>query len=335
MFKAIKRKPITISEKQLVKTKFLNPEQQLPLVFKPTINDLNLIAWAANNRSWINEQLLKSGGLLFRDFEINKNFNLELFIQSISSKLIEYSYGSTPRTLVTGKIYTSTEYPAEKSIRLHNEMAYSLSWPMKICFFCTKVAEQGGETPIADSRQILQRLDSQIKEKFIDKKVMYIRNYLTGIDLAWQDVFQTTSKSEVESYCRQAKIEFEWKNEDHLKTTQVCQAVAVHPQTKEQVWFNQAHLFHFSSLPLEVRESMLNAIVQEDLPRNVFYGDGSPIEASIIEEINEIYQQSAITFSWQEGDILMLDNMLVAHGRNPFVGNRKVLVGMAEPFSQE
>ena len=74
---------------------------------------------------------------------------------------------------------------------------------------------------------------------------------------------------------------------------------------------------------------------EEDLPRNAFYGDGSKIEASVLEEINEIYQQETVTFPWQEGDILMLDNMLVAHGRKPFIGPRKVLVGMAEPFSNK
>jgi alpha-ketoglutarate-dependent taurine dioxygenase len=332
-FKSIKRKSIIVSEKQLVKTVFLNSEQQQPLVIEPIVDGISLTVWAINNRSWIEEQLLKYGGIIFRDFDVNKSFDFENFIQSISSKLLDYTYGSTPRTLVTGKVYTSTEYPAEQSITLHNEMSYALSWPLKIWFFSVKVAEKGGETPIADSRKIFQRLDSKIKEKFIDKKVMYVRNYLTGIDLAWQDVFQTNNKAEVENFCRQVGIEFEWKSEDHLRTTQVCQAVAIHPETRETVWFNQAHLFHVSSLQLQVRQSLLNVISEEDLPRNAFYGDGSPIESSVIEEINHIYQQEAIIFPWKEGDILMLDNMLTAHGRKPFSGTRKVLVGMADSYS--
>jgi alpha-ketoglutarate-dependent taurine dioxygenase len=331
--KSIKRKLITFSESQLIKTEVLCQKQQFSLVIKPAVEGVNLTDWAVNNRHWIEEKLLKYSALLFRDFDLTRNFVFEHFIQSISSELIEYSYGSTPRTLVTGKIYTSTEYPAEQFIPLHNEMAYSLNWPMKIWFFCVKVAAQGGETPIADSRKIFQRIDTKIKERFIDKKVMYVRNYLKGIDLDWRDVFQTTNKVEVESYCRKAGIEFEWKSEDHLRTTQVCQAVAIHPQTGDRVWFNQAHLFHVSSLQTEVRESLLSAIAEENLPRNAFYGDGSPIESSVIEEINKIYQQEAITFPWKEGDILMLDNMLVAHGRKPFVGTRKVLVGMADAFS--
>jgi hypothetical protein len=49
--------------------------------------------------------------------------------------------------------------------------------------------------------------------------------------------------------------------------------------------------------------------------------------------VREAYRQETVTFPWQEGDILMLDNMLVAHGRSPFVGSRKIAVGMSETYS--
>ena len=246
-----------------------------------------------------------------------------------------YTYRSTPRSHVSGHIYTSTEYPADQSIPLHNEMAYSRRWPMKIWFFCTKSAEQGGETPIADSRVVFNRINLKIRERFQRKKVMYVRTYGHGLDLPWQNVFQTESKSKVEDYCRSVGIEVEWKEDNCLKTRHVCQAVAVHPKTGEMVWFNQAHLFHVSSLKPEIRESLLSMFNEENLPRNVYYADGSPIEASALDEIREIYQQEAVIFPWRQGDILMLDNMLTAHGRAPFAGPRRIVVGMAEPFSSQ
>jgi alpha-ketoglutarate-dependent taurine dioxygenase len=327
--KNIKRKPLDFATEHLIKTEFIQQNNQLLLVIKPTSSELDSISWAANNCSWIENELLKHGCLLFRNFQLTNQPNFEKFIQAIAGELIDYSYRSTPRTLVNGKIYTSTEYPAEQFIPLHNEMSYARNWAMKIWFFCVQSAEKGGETPIADSRRVFSKISPQIRERFIDKKIMYVRNYGRGLDLDWQNVFQTNNKSAVESYCRQAGIKFEWIAENHLKTSQVCQAVATHPTTKEIVWFNQAHLFHVSSLPLKIRESLLSMMPEKDLPRNAFYGDGTPIEDSIIEEINDIYRQEAITFSWQAGDILMLDNMLFAHGRNPFTGSRKVLVGMA------
>ena len=328
--KNIKRKSINFAPENLIETKFIKQNNQLILVIKPTISELNLINWVANNRSWIQNELLKYGCLLFRYFQLDYQTKFEQFIQAISGELADYSYRSTPRTLVNGKIYTSTEYPAEQFIPLHNEMSYARNWVMKIWFYCVQPAEKGGETPIADSRRVFNKICPQIKARFMDKKVMYVRNYGRGLDLDWQNVFQTNNKSAVESYCRQAEIEFEWISENHLRTRQVCQAVATHPTTKEIVWFNQSHLFHVSSLPFKIRESLLSMMSEQDLPRNAFYGDGTPIEDSVIEEINDIYRQETITFPWQAGDILMLDNMLFAHGRNPFVGSRKVLVGMAE-----
>lgn len=331
-FRTVRRKTLSISSAELVKLELMRPEQPLPLVIKPAVEDINLLTWTANNRELIETKLLKHGGILFRDFKVTQIAEFEQFIKTVSGALLEYSYRSTPRTQVSGRVYTSTEYPAEQFIPLHNEMAYSLSWPMKIFFFCVEVADIGGETPIADSRKIFQRLESRVKDQFIQKKIKYVRNYGEGLDLHWENVFQTSDRSDVEHYCHSAGIEFEWTNEGNLRTSQVCQAIATHPTTDEKVWFNQAHLFHISALKAEVRESLLSVFKESDLPRNALYGDGSTIESSMLDEIRQIYQQEAVTFPWQEGDILMLDNMLAAHGRLPYSGSRKVVVGMADPF---
>ncbi|NER81770.1 MAG: TauD/TfdA family dioxygenase [Leptolyngbya sp. SIO1D8] len=332
-FKGISRKTVNISQAGLIKTELIQPSQRLPLIIKPAVDDISLISWTANNQTFIETMLLQHGGILFRGFKLQLASEFEVLIRALSGKLTEYSYRSTPRSQVSGNIYTSTEYPADQSIPLHNEMAYASSWPMKIWFFCLEAAQQGGETPIADSQKVFQRINPAIKERFLHKKIMYVRNYGEGLDLHWETVFQTNEKSEVENYCRQAGIEFEWKNSDHLRTRQVCQAVATHPKTGETVWFNQAHLFHVSSLEAEVSDFLLSVLKESDLPRNAYYGDGSNIEDSVLDEIREIYRQEAIMFPWQKGDILLLDNMLAAHGRMPFSGARKVVVGMAEPYS--
>jgi hypothetical protein len=163
---------------------------------------------------------------------------------------------------------------------------------------------------------------------------MYVRNYIEGLDVSWQTFFRTTDKSVVEDSCRKSAIDFEW-NDSGLKTRQICSAVVKHPQTNEMVFFNQLQLHHVSCLQPAVRESLLSIVKEEDLPRNVYYGDGSRIEDSVIQEIRELYQQVAVNFPWQRGDILMLNNMLTAHGRNPFVGPRKILVAMGDMISKD
>ena len=331
----IRRKEIRLSQEVLVKADCLSADCCLPLVVQPAIEGLELIGWAKSNRDFIETKLRNHGAILFRNFNVKTISEFEQFIIAVSGELLAYSYRSTPRSQVSGKIYTSTEYPAYQSIPLHNEMSYSRDWPLKIWFFSIKRAEQGGETPIADSRRVFARIDPKIRERFIQKNVMYVRNYRKELDLSWQNVFQTTSRAEVEEYCRKVGIEFEWMNGDRLRTRQLCQAVAAHPKTGEMVWFNQAHLFHISSLNSEIRDTLISDFSEEDLPRNTYYGDGSAIENSVLDEIREVYQQEAVSFPWQEGDVLMLDNMLTAHGREPYVGSRTVVVGMAEPFSNK
>jgi len=213
------------------------------------------------------------------------------------------------------------------TIPLHNEMSYTREWPGMLGFFCVEPAPEGGETPIADSRRVFNSIAPAIRENFISKGVMYVRNYGEALDLSWQNVFQTNDRAEVEAYCRKADIQFEWKNKDILRTSQVCQAVANHPQTGEPVWFNQAHLFHVSSLESHVRDSLLS-LADGEPPRNAYYGDGTPIEESVLEQIREIYTKEAVAFGWQKHDILLLDNMLAAHGRRPYRGARKIVVGM-------
>ncbi|MCI0663751.1 MAG: TauD/TfdA family dioxygenase [Acidobacteria bacterium] len=307
----------------------------LPLVIQPAVEGVNLAIWSSNNRALIEAELLKYGGILFRNFKLKSVEDFERVIKAISGELMEYTYRSTPRHTVSGRIYTSTEYSADETIPLHNENAYTTSWPMKIWFYCDYPAQQGGETPIADSRNVFQRIDPQVRERFERKRVMYVRNYGDGLDLPWQTVFQTENKAIVEEYCRLIGIQFEWKNGDQLRTKQVCQAVATHPGTGEPVWFNQAHLFHPSSLGPEVRQYLLSIFGEEDLPRNAYYGDGSPIEDAVLAEIREAFKRETVIFPWENGDILMLDNMLVAHGRRSYSGPRRILAGMSEPHAEK
>ena len=232
---------------------------------------------------------------------------------------------------VQRQVYTSTEYPPHQHIPLHNEQAYTREWPMKIWFYCGQAPEEGGYTPIADSREVYRRIPACIREHFNRKQVMYMRNYGNGLDVPWQKVFNTEDPAVVEAFCRTNGILYEWKADGELRTRQVAQAIAVHPLTGETVWFNQAHLFHVSNLEPAVREDLLAVVAEEDLPRNACYGDGSPIESDLLDEIRDVYRSVAVQFSWQEGDVMMLDNMLAAHGRTPFKGRRQILVAMAEP----
>jgi amino acid adenylation domain-containing protein len=327
----LKPKSVKLSDKTIVRE---SRELTLPIVFQPEYEGVDLVGWAAQNRELIDARLREHGALLFRGFNTRSLDSFEQFTTTIASSLMSYGERSSPRHALSGHIYTSTDHPADQHILLHNEQSYTLNWPMKIWFFCVRPAQQGGRTPIADSRAIYRRLPAVVVEKFADKQVLYVRNYGDGLGLSWPEAFQTDDKLVVEEHCRRDAIEFEWKDGNRLRTRQVRPAVREHPRTGETVWFNHAVFFNVHSLEKSARESLRASVDDWDLPFNTFYGDGSPIEPAVVEQIYEAYRQEQVAFDWQLGDILMLDNMLCAHGREPFVPPREIAVAMAEPYSQ-
>lgn len=327
-----KRKAIGGAQESLVKTRLLQPEQQLPLVVEPAVDGVNLSTWATNNQAWVESQLAKHGGILFRNFDVPTSDAFEQFIATISGDPLEYKERSSPRSQVSGNIYTSTDYPADQPIFLHNENSYSHTWPLKIFFYCATEPETGGETPLADVRKVLQHLSSATRARFEEKGVMYVRNLNDEVGLSWSTVFQTEDKAEVEAYCQKAGYDFTWRENNGLQTRRTARAIINHVKSDEPLWFNHATFFHVSTLEPATRDALLALYAEADLPNNTYYGDGSSIEPEILEELRSAYHQETIAFPWQKGDLLMLDNMLVAHGRRPFTGPRKILTGMAQPF---
>lgn len=324
-------KIINSTSETVVKMSFLDPNRQLPLVIEPAVEGGDLHSWAADNLEFIELQILQYGGLLFRNFKVNGSSDLETLIRILSGEPLEYRERSSPRSTIANKIYTSTEYPANQAIAMHCENSYQESWAGRIFFHCVTPAHTGGETPIADTRKVLKQIKPELCQRFIEKKVMYVRNFYDFLELPWQTVFQTTDKAVVEAYCQENKIAVEWREDGNLRTRVIREPVLKHPQTDEPVWFNHVMFFHISTLEPEVREGLSVLFHTDELPANSFYGDGTAIEDSVVNELRQCYEQEMVLVSWQKGDVLMLDNMLVAHGRRPYLGTRQILVGMSQP----
>jgi len=311
-------------------SKYASPEKLAAITYPMALDGMKLTAWVAEHRAQLMSRIETDGVVLLRGMAVISSGQFATIAATLfSDGLLSYTNRSTPRTELKGSVYTSTEYPKEESIPLHNENAYSHEWPMKIGFMCLVASEQGGATPVADSRRVYDRIPASIREKFERKGVRYVRHY-SSVGLPWHETFQTDSREEVNAYCERHGIACEWIGDDLLRTEQTCPATAVHPFTGAKVWFNQAHLFHVSSHTDDNREALLQTFGEERLPRHAYYGDGEAIEEDVLDAIRAIYAEEKIAFQWKNGDLMLLDNMLYSHGRDPYDGARKVLVAMAE-----
>lgn len=320
-------KSIKVESLELVGTK--------PLILSVDTGKMDTITWCKENKNDIEGIIQNNGAVLIRGLNRlnNKQFG-EALKTIFADELINYNYRSTPRTELEEHVYTATEYHSDQVIAQHNENSYSNQWAMRLGFLCKLPSETGGETPIADSRIIYQKIPKEIRDEFEAKKIMYVRNY-SDLDLPWSEVFQTENRVTVDKYCRRNNISFEWLEGNALRTKQTTNASQVHPATFEKVWFNQAHLFHVSNLDEELRKCLLDILPPDELPRNTYFGDGSEIDTEFLNIIRSIYEAEKVTFDWQRDDLLLLDNMLYTHGREKFSGSREVLVGMAKPCKLE
>lgn len=316
----------------LVRVQPLFEKAGIPVLVEPLLPGLQLHLWAAENRQALEELLSEHGALLFRGFRVQGTEEFGEFVSAASEGgRLAYIDRSTPRVDKADRIYTATTYPREHVINMHNEGTYWRRWPRKLFFYCKWPAAAGGQTPIADVSAVLGSISPPIREEFDRRQVMYVRNYNSGLGLRWQEVFQTDCRQSVEEYCRENDIEFEWRPDDRLRTRQVRPAVRVNPGTGNRVWFNHAAFFNVEALESDVRKVLLRSLEVDDLPYNTYFGDGGPIEPGTVREILDVYKHHKVVFDWKQDDVLLLDNMQVAHGREAYSGEREVLVAMTEP----
>lgn len=315
-------------------TSFIN-SRQLPLVVEPSDakhSSLDtLVSLAANCREFFQNKILENGALLFRGFAVGAADEFARFARSFSGEeLLDYAGGVSPRIELGGGVYTSTEYPSRFMLALHNEMSYAEKYPSRVYFCCQIAPETGGETPLADSRAILKKINKETVRQFKKRKIRYDRNLSgdAGSGFAWQDAFETADKRAVEILCRKSGVRFKWKTDGGLRLTQIRPATLLHPQTGEEVWFNQADGFHPSAIDTETYASLTSVMNEEDFRLNSYFGDGAPLDAAMLAHVRETIKNEMVVFPWRAGDVLVLDNLLTAHGRMPFAGARKIILAM-------
>jgi alpha-ketoglutarate-dependent taurine dioxygenase len=315
----------------ILKEEVLLKDRWSPLLIEPS-STCSLPDVFEARRNQIQDRLLTHGALLFRGFNIRAIADFDAAIAGLSPDRMDYLYGSTPRTALGNRVFTATEYPETQEIPLHNENAYQKEWPLKIALCCLTPADHGGETPVANMRAVTAAIGHKLMDDFERKKIMYVRHYRPFVDVPWQKVFGTDDRDVVATFCEEHEIEHEWLDKETLRTRQVCQGVAHHPATGERTFFNQAHLFHLSSVGPHAAKA-LSELYGERVPRQTYFGNGQEIPGEDLARTRAAFESAKLTFKWQAGDVLLVDNMQVAHGRMPFKGKRKVVVALMEPYS--
>lgn len=299
-----------------------------PVVITPA-SDSSLSAlheYFASSAEAIRELLARHGGILFRGFGLNGPEDFRDCSERLGAKAFDYIGGNSPRSRVAADVYTSTEYPSSEVISLHNEMSYLPRWPSRLFFYSVVPASSGGQTSLASSIDVLHTVPPEIVSELRRRKIKYIRNLQSSIPLGknWQATYQTQDRDEVESIAATQGSTCQWQADGALRVSTVCEAFTTHAQQGE-VWFNQAEQWHPTALNPAIRQMFEQMVGKGNLPHECEYGDGEPMDEETMAEIRRALDRSKLLFDWQRNDLLMIDNLLMMHGRESFKGERKTL----------
>ncbi|NEA32501.1 TauD/TfdA family dioxygenase [Streptomyces sp. SID13031] len=311
-------------------TSQLHPDEPLPLVVHPDGGDL--IDLVRDHAGELDAALDKHGALLFRGFGVDTAEAMGQAAEALCRDLFDEN-GEHAHDAVAKNVYTPVEYSSSSKLLWHTENSFNHRWPSRLLFAAAVPAASGGQTPLVDNRRLWRALDPAVREAFATAGVTYARSYGTGVGLDWQQIFGTDDKEQIEAHLAENLFEWEWLQGGGLRTRSHRPAAVRHPATGQPTWFAQVAHWHPSCLDSDTREALEILFGEDDLPRDCFLGSAERISDEWMASILTAYESLEVVFDWEKGDLLLVDNLSVSHARQPYTGERKLLVALGNMMS--
>ncbi|MFT3923892.1 MAG: TauD/TfdA family dioxygenase [Myxococcales bacterium] len=305
----------------------------------------------------LRQTLQMAGAILLRDFPQVDASEFAEVASTIGGPLGASYEGPSPRTYQAPGVYTASEVSSAVVVPEHAEMSYLPRMPRQLFFWCRRASRTGGETTLVDGRRVLSRLDPGLVEPLLAGPLRIRRRHARAdgwhdpFELKrWNITFGTRDREELLARLRRLGTSAYFGHDGSLTLEQQQTAVRLHPETRERAWLNHLLVFH-ASTPAEIlasaahRERGLRALalrplalgyrrafqwLGREVATDVRLASGAPIADAIVNHVRQVVDASAIRVCWRPGDVLLVDNHLMLHGRRPFQGAREVLVSWSE-----
>jgi alpha-ketoglutarate-dependent taurine dioxygenase len=318
----------------------------VPLVVRPANPKLAedqeaFFSWFAGAKVLFDHLAAVHGAIMFRGFPLHDtpDFNRAMTHYPPGSR--SYIGGNVYRDALAERVFEATKARKEYPLIPHQEMAYMPRSPRMIAFWCKTAPWAGGETTVSDYRRMREMLPSRIWDKVKACGVRYERNFRSPesqvselralLHKDWPSAFESDDPKQAEETCRAVGLEPRWEADGSLTTIYTAPGIVEHPLTGETVWFN--HIGPQNYYKKGLGPERWKALIEEAppgmrTPNNTLYGDGTEISQEDLEEVFIAFDLLGQAIRWADGDLLLIDNVMTAHGRNPFEGARDVQVSL-------
>jgi alpha-ketoglutarate-dependent taurine dioxygenase len=297
------------------------------------------IDWFRANKEPLDRLAATHGALKFRGFALATSDHFARAIDHYPTNDLNYIGGATPRGQIAARIYESTAAPKQLDLCLHQEMAYLPKFPRMIAFFSVTSAWAGGETLLADFRELGRRIPRRFWDEVAARGVRYERNFrapgemdptLGVMHKTWPDTFATHDPAEAERACRSVGLDPVWRDDGSLSTLYTARGFIEHPLTGDTIWFNHIASQMMNRQMLGPFFELFHAHYGDGRPRayHTTYGDGGAIDPADVENLYVVFECITQSFRWHDGDLLLIDNIMTAHGRNAYEGERDLQVAL-------
>ena len=287
-----------------------------------------ILSKLALHRDELLKQLSTHGAILFRGFPLITAEDFDQFISAFDLPNFTYSesLSNAVRTNRTEKVFTANEAPASVSIFLHHEMAQTPVYPAKLFFFCEQAANSGGATPLCRSDILLDRL-KELDPEFVSlceglgvrysNTMPELDDAESGQGRSWHSTLSAESKEAAEFKLQELGYAWEWLGSGDLRVTSPILPAVKDFANGRKVFFNQL-IAAFRGW----KDS------RNEKNRAITFGDGSEISLKSMTSVIALSDELSFDLPWQAGDVALVDNYLVMHGRRPYEGQRRVLASL-------
>lgn len=284
----------------------------------------------ASVRRVLDDELSASGGVVLRGLPIIGKPAFESLLAQLGYPSHGYRGGIAVRKRDPGLALEASSEDHRITLSPHNEMAYLPAYPRRIFFFCDVAARQGGEVPVNDIRETVKGIPADVLKEFRERGIRYHRSLprvSSDHEMGWVDTFGTDDRTRVEEHMTASGYDYTWTDSGGLRYSYRWSAFVPHPDTGEELWFNQVTELHCSYW--RAHPGFRPDLPDEDYPATTTYGDGTAIDGDLISFLRGALWRTTRAVRMRKGDVLVLDNQVLQHGRFAYEGTRRHFVGLA------